>query len=127
MAAIAGYGGSVKLGANTVARVKQWSLTINNELLEISSLGNQWKEFLPGLLGAEASLDVAVDPSDTNGQNALRSANLGSTSVTLNLYINSTNYYSGTAFVNSYEPSAAVDAAVEGSLSCTYSDAVTYN
>ena len=67
-----------------------------------TTLGDSWKESI-ALLGewsasSEGNFDIH---EDTNGQTALQTAFLAGSSVTLKLYINSTNYYSGTAYIKS--------------------------
>lgn len=130
--AISGYGGSVHIGANTLAQVKQWELPLAADLYDTSSLGSQWKTYVPGLLGAEAKIDIFLDLTDTNGQVALQNAILNSTSITLNLLTSNAggatqHTYTGTAYVKGMDIKDPVNAPEEASLTVTYSGQVSYS
>lgn len=128
MSAIAGKGGSAKIGANTIAEVTSWSLDISADMLDSTSLGDDWREFIAGLNGATGSVEVKWDiPNDANGQTALQTAVLNSTTVTLNLYVNATNYYSGSAYVSSLSVEDPVEDLVTATFEAQFTGAVTYN
>lgn len=127
MAAIAGKGGSAKIGANTIAEVTSWSLDISSDMLDSTSLGDNWREFIAGLKGATASIEVKWDlPTDTNGQVALQTAMLNGTTVTLNLYTNGTKYYSGSAYVSSLSIEDPVEDLVTATFEAQFTGAITY-
>jgi len=129
--AVAGYGGSVKIGANTVANVKQWELPLGADLYDVSVLGNQWKQYVPGLLGSDAKIDAFLDLTDTNGQVAMQTAILNGTSVSLTLLTSTAggatqHTYAGTAFVKGIDYKDPVNAPEEVSLTLAFSGAITY-
>ena len=128
MAAIAGKGGSAKIGANAIAEVTSWSMDISADMLDSTSLGDDWREFVAGLNGATGSVEVKWDiPNDANGQTALQTAMLNGTTVTLNLYVNSSNYYSGTAYVSNLSVEDPVEDLVTATFEAQFTGAVTYN
>lgn len=128
MAAIAGKGGSAKIGANTIAEVTSWTMDIAIDMLDSTSLGDSWREFIAGLAGATGSVEVKWDiPNDANGQTALQTAALAGTTVTLNLYVNATNYYSGSAYVSNLNVSDPVEDLVTATFDMQFTGAVTYN
>lgn len=128
MAAIAGKGGSAKIGANTIAEVTSWSLDISSDMLDSTSLGDNWREFIAGLKGATGSVEVKWDiPNDTNGQTALQNAILNGTTVTLNLYVNATKYYSGSAYISGLNVEDPVEDLVTATFDAQFTGAVTYN
>lgn len=129
--AVAGYGGSVKISTNTVAQVKQWELPLAADLYDTSVLGVQWKQYISGLLGSDAKVDVFFDLTDTNGQVAIQTAFLAGTSVSLSLLTSTAggatqHTYSGTAFVKGIDIKDPVNAPEEASLTLTFSGAITY-
>lgn len=129
--AIAGYGGQAKIGSSAIAQVKQWELPLAADLYDTSVLGNQWKQYISGLLGSDAKIDVFFDLTDTNGQVAIQTAFLAGTSVTLNLLTSNANSavvhtYSGTAFIKSIDIKDPVNAPEEASLTLTFSGAISY-
>ncbi len=129
MAAIVGYAGNVKVGSNAVASVKQWELPLAADKYDVTGLGLAapgWKSYLAGLTGAEAKVDVFLDPTDTNGQVAIQSAILAGTSITLNLYTTSSHYFGGTAYVTGMDIKTPVNGPIEAALTCIFSGAITY-
>lgn len=128
MAAIAGKGGSARIGVNTIAEVTSWSLDVSTDMLDSTSLGDNWREFVAGLNGATGSVEVKWDLSnDTNGQTALQNALLNGTTVTLDLYVNATKYYSGSAYVSSLSIEDPVEDLVTATFETQFTGAVTYN
>jgi predicted secreted protein len=126
--AIAGKGGSVKLTSNTVADVTSWTVDIAIDMLDSTSLGDDWREYVAGLAGATGSVECnwAV-ATDTNGQTALQTAALAGSTVTLNLYTNDSNYYSGSAYVSNLNVSDPVDDLVTATFDYQYTGTVSYN
>lgn len=128
MAAIAGKGGSAKIGANAIAEVTSWSMDISADMLDSTSLGDSWREFVAGLNGATGSVEVKWDiPNDADGQTALQNAILNGTTVTLNLYVNASNYYSGSAYVSSLSVEDPVEDLVTATFEAQFTGEVTYN
>lgn len=130
MAAIAGTDGAVKLGANTVTLVTEWSFDGEVDMLETSAIGSGNRTYIPGLFGATGTITASFDMTDTNGQKALHDAFFNKTSVALTLRANSSGtlgtYTAAVAFINKISPAVAVDAKVEISFDFTVSGAVTF-
>jgi predicted secreted protein len=128
MAAAAGKAGLVKIGTDTVANINNWSLDISSDTLDVTEFGDSYKNYIAGLKDWKATIEGYWDvAADTNGQTALQTAFLAGNSVTLKLYVNNTNYYSGTAFITSMSPEAAVDDVVNVSFEFQGSGALSYN
>lgn len=128
MAAIAGKGGSARVGANTIAEVTSWSLDVSSDMLDSTSLGDDWREFIAGLNGATGNIEVKWDlVNDANGQTALQTALLNGTTVTLNLYVNDTKYYAGSAYISNLSIEDPVEDLVTATFDAQFTGAVTYN
>lgn len=125
MAALAGYGGSVKVGANTVAQLGEWSADIDAEMLETTAFAATWKTYIAGLKSGTGKFSGRWDMTDTTGQLALQNALLGGTTVSL-VFGTGTNTYTATAFVKAQTNKAAVNGLVEISFSATFTGAVTF-
>ena len=102
MATHTGSAGVVKVGANTVAEVRNWSLDQSQDTVETTKLGDTVKTFKTTLSASSGTVDCFWDETDTTGQGAMT---IGAT-VTLNLYpegadSGDTAYYSGSAIINS--------------------------
>lgn len=105
MATHVGTEGVVKLGSNSIAEIKSFSLTITQDMAEDTQLSDTAKTFLPVRYSWTAEAECHWDETDTNGQVAIQTAATGQSSVTLNLYPEGSTtgdvYYSGTAYVTS--------------------------
>ena len=115
MAVLAGNAGSFRLSANTVAEIDTWTLDVSTGLEETQSFGDSWKERTATIREWSGTASGRFDNTDTNGHVALNTAFLGGTTVSARFYINGTNYYSGTAFVQ-----ASVSAAENGLVTVSY-------
>ena len=126
--ALVGRAGLVKIGTDTVASLKSWKLNTSKGMADITAFGDTWKSQVPTLGEWSADCEGSwVVSTDTNGQTVLNSYFLAGTSVTLKLYVNSTNYYSGTAYIEKMDTSANVDGVVTVTFSFKGSGAVSYS
>ena len=125
MATHTGTDGIIKVGSNTVAEVRNFSLDLSADTIEDTAMGDPARTFKAGLTTASASFDAFWDESDTNGQQALDPGS----SVTLVLYpegvASGDTYFTGTALVTSKTVNVTFDGMVEASFAATYTGAVT--
>ena len=117
MATHAGSEGIVKVGANTVAEVRSYSIEESADTLEDTSMGDSARTYLSSLTTWSGSVDVFWDETDTTGQGALT---VGS-SITLNVYpegdVAGDTYYTGSCIVTGVSKSGSFDGMVEASIS----------
>jgi hypothetical protein len=115
MATHAGSEGLVKVGSDTLAEVRSFTLDITGEVIEDTSMGDSFRSYKAGLGSYTASVDCFFDETDT-AQNAL---DVGS-SVTLELYPEGADsgdtYFTGTS---------SFDGMVEVSFSATGTGGIT--
>lgn len=120
-----GSEGTVKIGANTVAEIRSYSIEESADVQEDTALGDTARTFKSGLTQWSGSLDCWWDETDTNGQGALT---IGA-SVTLNVYpegdASTDAYYTGTAIVTGITRQASFDGNVEASFSFQGTGALT--
>lgn len=127
MASHAGLEGTVKLGSNAVAEVREWEIQESAETADNTSLDNTtgWRTHKQTLKGWSGSLTCWWDETDTNGQVALTNG----ASVTLNLYPEGDDtgdtYYTGTATVTQITRKGSIDGIVEASFSFLGNGALT--
>lgn len=125
MAVHKGSEGTVKVGANSVAEIRSFSLEESADTLETTSMGDTARTYLPSLTTFSGSVDVYWDETDTTGQGALT---IGS-EVTLNFYpegaTTGDTYYTGSAIVTGVTRSASFDGMVEASISVQGTGALT--
>ena len=121
----AGKEGVVKVGANTVAEVTDWSLNESANPIDDTELADDWATHKVGLKSWDGSLTAFWDPSDTNGQGAMT---IGA-SITLNLYPEGADsadtYYTGTCTITGKGREAAKDGMVSASFTFTGNGALT--
>ena len=82
MATFQGKDGLVKVGANRIAEVDNWSIDQTSATEEDTAQGDSWQTFKPGLKTFTGSIECHWDDTDTLGQVALA---VGA-EVTFNLY-----------------------------------------
>ena len=125
MATHKGSEGVIKVGANSVAEIRSYSIEESADTLEDTSMGNSARTYKTSLTSFSGSLDVFWDETDTSGQGAL---SIGS-EVTLNVYPEGDTagdtYYTGTAIVTGVSRSASFDGLVEASISVQGSGSLT--
>lgn len=125
MANHTGVDGVVKVGTNTVAEVRDWSINETADTIEDTTINDTSKTFQAGLKSWNGSLNAFWDETDTNGQEALT---VGS-SATLNLYPEGATtgdiYYSGTAIVTSIGLSVPTNGMVARAVGFQGSGALT--
>ncbi len=128
--AVAGKNGKVVIGAEgsqKVVGIKNWSLELSLDTLETTALGDDWKNYITGLKEWSASSEGDYEvPVDTEGQAALQDAFLNGTTVTLKLFVDGKNYYTGEAYINSLSIEDPVDDVVSISIECTGTGALSF-
>lgn len=99
MARVKGKDGVVNVGANAVALVRSFTVEESADTAEGHTMGDNWKEFEITFTEWSGSIEALLDPTDTNGQQALT---IGA-SVSLDLRPQGTGSgllsYTGTALV----------------------------
>ena len=125
MATHKGSEGIVKVGSNSVAEIRSYSIEESADTLEDTSMGDSAKTYKPSLTSFSGSLDVFWDETDSSGQGAL---SIGS-EVTLNVYpegdASGDTYYTGSAIVTGVSRTGAFDGLVEASISVQGNGALT--
>ena len=126
MAVHKGSEGYVKVASNTVAEVKDWSLSESAETIDTTSMGDTARSYVPSLTTASGSIAVHWDETDSTGQGAMT---VGS-EVTLNLYPEGADsgdtYATLSAIITEAGVSASFDGLVEATFSFTANGAVTW-
>lgn len=112
--ALQGRNASVKLdaGVNTVSDLYNWSLDLTSDPITQPVFGDIWS-ITHGLAvnNWSGSFDGIFDEDDTNGQIALRNAQINGTVVSgVRFYLDtSTHYYEGDVYITSHNPNTSTD------------------
>jgi len=104
MAALAGVGGSVVQGANTIANVHEWNVDIGGDAVDVTPFGaaSSWRAHLGTVKKWSAKCNCYHDVTDTNGRQILNAGILST--FTMKFYINATNYWSGSGILIAIVP-----------------------
>jgi len=125
MATHKGSEGVVKVGSNTVAEVRDWSITISSDTVEDTTMGDSARTYKPSLTSASGSISAYWDETDATGQGAMTAGS----EVTLNLYPEGDGagdtYYTASVIITEEGASASFDGMVEASYSFAANGAVT--
>jgi predicted secreted protein len=89
-----GRNSRVKLNGVTVARMKSFSLSENNETLDVTSFGDTHLKYERGMQSWTASISGHMDVDDASQSTLRTAARAGSKLTDLELYVDSTAYYS---------------------------------
>lgn len=126
MANHAGSEGVIKIGANTIAEVRDWTLNEAGDQIEDTTMGDTARTRIAGLTDASGTINCFWDETDSTGQGAMTI----NASVALKLYpegaASGDTYASLTAFINTIDRSATFDGMVEASFSFVSNGAVTW-
>jgi len=114
------------LTATSVAGGREWGLTIDADMFEVSTFGSSgWKQFQPNLNGANVTISRYW--SDTNFTDYLTLESLFVVELTPNTASGSTSArYEGFARVASANPTASVDAIVGESINLVVDGTLYY-
>ena len=115
MATYLGREGLVKISSTTIGELRNYSLTHTSDTVEDSVIGDTYRTRKASMKSWSASADLFWDEGDA-GQILIT---IGST-VTLKLYLEgdaaTDTYYTGSAIVTQFNPTASYDGLVEASI-----------
>lgn len=125
MANHTGIDGTVKIGANAVAEVRNFSINTSAETIDDTTITDTAKTFVAGQTSWTADVSCFWDDTDTTGQGAMTAG----ASVTLNLYpegaITGDTYWTGSAIITSMNVSTPTNGMIEASFNAQGSGALT--
>ena len=121
-----GSEGVIKVGSNTIAEIKDFSLSETAETIDDTTMGDSARTKQVGLTTASGSMTAFWDETDSSGQGAMT---VGA-EVTLNLYpegaTTGDTYATLTALITEKGVSTTLDGMVETSVSFEANGAVTW-
>lgn len=124
MTVLTGADGQLKYNNRTVAKVRDWSLTVSKDAVEDTCLGVYDRTYIEGLRGATGSASLLYDPSEAIANDLLNSIfKNDDESAEVAFVMNRNNYANGggtftcNAFITNVSPSVSVGAAQAVSVS----------
>lgn len=86
--------------------------------IEVTAFGADWKSFIQGLNEFSFDLSGFWDPTDTNGQVAMRNAFLNKTAGYVQFLYDGTSGVKGQVIITKFERKAAPGGAIDVSITC---------
>ena len=116
MATHTGSEGTVKVGANTIAEIRSYSIEQTADTTEDTTMGDAWRTHKTTLKSWSGTVDVYWDETDTNGQTVLA---VGA-EITFKGYPEGADtgdtYLTGTAIVTGKTVTGSYDGMVESTI-----------
>ena len=127
---VTGEQGVVKIGANTVASVRSFTIDQEQAVVETTVMGgNGARSYLPSLNQFSGSMDVYYDDSDTAQQAILTNIQAtGTSNVAIELYPSGTTTgakLSGNIIITGHSITSSMDGVVEASITFQGDGALT--
>ena len=133
MAALSGKQGLVEHKAGQVAGIRNWSMDVNTNMLDVTTWTtgtDQWRAMIPGLTGAAGTFAGFYDPSSTGQADIIGGSTiiLSPTTATLKLYMDKVGgeHFSVPAYISGGGFAADIDGTVDANYSFTAASAVSF-
>ena len=124
-----GLTASLKIGTSdqkkVLAYVSGVDLNLEKEIIEILAFGMTYKEKVPAIKDWSASIDGTVALAANGTQKQLYDAFESGAPLTIGIYLDTTTYFEGTGYVQSFDISAAPDDKISLSSEIAGSGATT--
>ncbi len=104
-----GLTAKVMIGEKLLCYVSGVDLSLEKDIIEILAFGMNYKEKVPAIKDWSASIDGTCALADGNSQDDLYDAFESGAALSLSIFLNASNKFVGTAFVQSFNISAAPD------------------
>jgi len=116
MATLTGNGGTVKVGSDSIAEIRSFSVDETMDTIEDSAMGDSYRTFKTSLRSWNGSVDVFFDDTDTTGQGALVVGSEVALSFQVEGDESGDHLLSGNALVTGRTINSSFDGMVEASL-----------
>lgn len=124
-----GITGAIKVGEEASAKAMKhmsgFDLEISAELIEALSLGDEWRNRVPGIKDWNATLDGSASFDSDTEQKTILDAIYDGAIVTLGFYLNPTTYFEGPAYIETCSVSVTADGKADISFSAQGAGALT--
>lgn len=117
-------GFTLSVGGTAIAGIIDATVTLTLETIEVTEVGALDRKHVNGIRSATASGNIFYDQGNAQIA-ALESALVNGTTVAVVFTLHSGAYYSGNAYVTSFNPTIAVNDVVKASFNLQFTGAVT--
>lgn len=123
----AGTQGSVVYAVGTatmVGEIREWSLSVEANVTDVSAFGSSWRKFVSGVKAGQGAFSGQFDDGDAP-QEALLGALMRGEYVALRLFVAPTLYFNvGSALITDIEPGTDIEGAADVSYAWVANGAV---
>ena len=136
MATLTGNNGTIAVGGQVVAAVRNFSVETTSDTIETSVMGTDVRTYVKGMSAYSGSADIYFDPAEFDTYETTfnpTSGVVGGVPVAVKFYIDyaagsgNDTVFSGNAVVTGYTVNATMDGMVEASISFQGSGATTFS
>ena len=122
-----GLTGKIKIAGQEIVYISNFSVEETTDVIEITQLGEKYKEKKAGLQSWSASADGTVDFGSTSNQAALFAAKHNGTEVACEFYLDTGVFFSGSGIIESLSVDLSAGDKGNISISISGSDELTLN
>lgn len=134
MASIVGNAGAIKVGGNTVAEVRSYSIEMTADTIEQTVMTDSTRQYVKGLSTFSGSADVYFDASHmtTNDFDGEIFGSVGDAGTTIAIYpegdvgVGTDKILNGSIIITGYSITASFDGMIEASISFQGTGALAY-
>lgn len=131
MASLTGNAGVLSINSQSIAEVRSYSIEVTSDTIENSVMGDDNRQYLPGLSSFSGTADVYWDAShwSTADLDGLIQGTVGDTGDVVGIIVypeGTGGNWNGNVVLTGYSISASFDGMVEASISFQGTGALTY-
>lgn len=106
-----------------------WALNTSRGTIDVSTIGTEWKEYLPGQISADGSVNLVFDPTNDTVASAIESAMWDGTELTFHIQPQGTGTdkedYKLSAYVTGWNLTGATEDAIKVAVTFQGTGAIT--
>ena len=136
MATLTGNNGTIAVGGQVVAAVRNFSVEVTADTIETSTMGTDVRTYVLGMSSYSGSADIYFDPAEFDTYETTfnpTTGNVGAAPINVKFYIDyaagsgNDTVFTGSAIVTGYTVNSTMDGMVEASISFQGSGATTFS
>jgi hypothetical protein len=119
-----GSDGYVALSSSQVGEIKSWDVSLRQDSLDVSVMGNEFKVVRGGLKHGAGKATAQFDYSDVQQKQLFDNVvtDAGTTLATARFHIDATKYIEGTILITEFSPKGSYNAIFMADISFDFSD-----
>jgi hypothetical protein len=120
MAAFKGKDGAIKIVTTAAVMLNSWAITFNNGMAEDTSFGESFSSYEYTIQSATATVSGLLELTNASSVAIINAGETAAKITDLRLYINDSEYYSGTGIISSFTVTAQVGNLISATFNITW-------